>query len=65
MVTSTNASGLAFSKQAIKYRSKRVLRFDIEGDAQEVATKIVGTEIWGEAELRDSHGTEMQFNQQP
>ena len=65
VVTSNNASGLAFSREAIKYTPKRVLRFDIEGDAQEVATKIVGTEIWGESELRDSHGTEMQFNQQP
>ena len=64
VTTSNNASGAAFSRQAIKYTPKRGLRFDIEGDAAEVATKIVGTEIWGEAELRDSHGVEMQFNQQ-
>ena len=65
VVSSNNASGLAFSREAIKYTIKRGLRFDIESDAPEVATKIVGTEIWGESELRDSHGTEMQFNQQP
>jgi len=65
VVTSNNASGAAFSKQAIKYTPKRGLKFVIEGDAAEVADKIVGTEIWGEAELRDSHGVEMQFNQQP
>ncbi len=64
-VTSNNASGACFSRQAIKYTPKRGLKFVIEGDAPEVADKIVGTEIWGESELRDSHGTEMQFNQQP
>ncbi len=63
-VTSNNASGAAFSRQAIKYTPKRGLKFVIEGDAPEVADKIVGTEIWGESELRDSHGVEMQFNQQ-
>ena len=63
VVTSNNSSGAAFSRQAIKYVPKRGLKFVIEGDAQEVADKIVGTEIWGEAELRDSHGNEMQFNQ--
>lgn len=65
VTTSNNASGACFSRQAIKYVPKRGLRFDIEGDAPEVATKIVGTEIWGESILRDSHGNEMQFNQQP
>jgi len=64
VVTSNNASGAAFSRQAIKYTPKRGLKFVVEGDATEVANKIVGTEIWGEAELRDSHGVEMQFNQQ-
>lgn len=64
-VTSNNASGACFSRQAIKYTPKRGLRFDLEMDAPEVATKIVGTEIWGEAILRNSHGNEMQFNQQP
>lgn len=65
VTTSNNASGAAFSRQAIKYVPKRGLKIVIEGDAPEVADKIVGTEIWGEAELRDSHGVEMQFNQQP
>ena len=63
-VTSNNASGACFSKQAIKYTPKRGLEFVVESDAPEVADKIVGTEIWGESELRDSHGVEMQFNQQ-
>lgn len=61
-LTSYNGSGAAFSSQAIKYVSKRGFRIDIEGDATEVATKIVGTEIWGEAILRNLHGNEMQFD---
>lgn len=62
VLTSFNGSGAAFSREAIKYVQKRPFRIDIEGDASEVATKIVGTEIWGEAELRDTHGNEMQFD---
>ena len=61
-LTSYNGSGAAFSRQAIKYVSKRPLKFEIESDAPEVATKIVGTEIWGEAILRNKHGNEMQFD---
>lgn len=61
-VTSQNASGAVFSKQAIKYVAKRPFRIDIEGDAAEVATKIVGSEMWGEAILRNLHGNEMQFD---
>lgn len=64
-VSSNNASGACFSRQAIKYTPKRALKFVIEGDAPEVADKIVGSEAWGESILRDSHGNEMQFNQQP
>jgi len=61
-LTSYNGSGAALSSQAIKYVSKRGFRIDIEGDASEVATKIVGTEMWGEAILRNKHGNEMQFD---
>lgn len=60
-ITSYNGSGAAFSREGIKYVSKRGFRIDIEGDAAEVATRIVGTEIWGEAILRNLHGNEMLF----
>jgi hypothetical protein len=62
VLTSYNGSGAAFSAEAIKYVSKRGFRIDIESDAVNVATKIVGTEIWGEAILRNLHGNEMQFD---
>lgn len=62
VLTSYNGSGAAISRQAIKYVQKRGFRIDIEGDAANVATKIVGTEIWGEAILRNKHGNEMQFD---
>lgn len=61
-LTSYNGSGAAFSREAIKYVSKRGFRIDIQPDVSEVATKIVGTEIWGEAILRNKHGNEMQFD---
>ena len=55
-------TGLAFSQKAIKYVSKRGLKFEVEGDAPEVADKIVGSEIWGEAMLRDKFGNAMTFD---
>ena len=61
-LTSNNGSAAAISREAIKYVEKRPFRIDIESDASEVATKIVGTEIWGEAILRNKHGNEMQFD---
>jgi hypothetical protein len=61
-LTNNNGSGGAFSAQVMKYVQKRAFRIDIEGDASEVATKIVGTEMWGEALLRGKHGNEMQFD---
>jgi len=61
-MTNNNGSGAAISREAIKYVQKRPFRIDIESDASEVATKIVGTEIWGEAILRNKHGNEMQFD---
>lgn len=61
-LTNNNGSAAAISREAIKYVEKRGFRIDIESDAANVATKIVGTEIWGEAILRNKHGNEMQFD---
>ena len=60
-VTSFNSSGAAFSRAGIKLVSKRGMEFEVERDSSEVANKIVGNEIWGEAILRNKHGNEMQF----
>jgi len=56
-----NGSGAAFSRGAIKNVRKRDLQIEIERDSVEVADKIVGNEIRGEAILRNLHGNEMQF----
>ena len=56
-----NGSGAAFSREAIKNVRKRDFEIEIERDAAEVANKIVGSEIRGEAILRNKHGNEMQF----
>ena len=56
-----NGSGAAFSRQAIKNVRKRDFMIEIERDSAEVANKIVGSEIRGEAVLRNLHGNEMQF----
>lgn len=61
-LTSYNGSGAAFSREAIKYVLKRGLMVEIQRDSAEVADKIVGTEIHGEAILRNKHGNEMQFD---
>jgi len=63
-VTSNNASGAAFSREAIKFVSKRPFRIDVLPDVKEVGLQISGTEMWGEATLRGTFGNEMQFNQQ-
>lgn len=60
--TSGNCSGACFSRSAIKYTPKRPFRIDVQAAVSEVATDIVGTEMWGEAILRNSHGNEMQFD---
>lgn len=60
-MTTASGSGAAFSKAVMKNVRKRGLQIEIERDAQYVADKIVGTEIRGEAILRDKHGNEMQF----
>ena len=56
-----NGSGAAFSKAAFKNVRKRDFQIEIERDSTEVANKIVGSEIRGEAMLRNLHGNEMQF----
>ena len=60
--TATNTGfGAAFSREAIKNVRKRDFQIEIEREATEVADKIVGTEIRGEAVLRNKHGNAMQF----
>ena len=61
-ITSNNASGAAFSQEGIKFVSKRPFQIEIDRDIDEVATTITGTEIWGEAILRNLSGVEMQFD---
>jgi len=53
--------GAAFARAAIKNVRKRDFMIEIERDSAEVANKIVGSEIRGEAVLRNLHGNEMQF----
>jgi hypothetical protein len=62
--TSNNASGCAFSRNAIKYVEKQGIK--IEFDRQivgQVGDQITGTGYWGEAILRNKQGVEMQFNE--
>ena len=61
-ITSNNASGAVFSREGIKFVQKRPFRIDIQSDVAEVADRIVGTEMWGEAILRNKSGVEMQFD---
>ncbi len=61
-LTNNNGSAAAFSRESIKFVQKRGLQIEIERDSAEVADKIVGTEIHGEAILRNKHGNEMQFD---
>lgn len=58
---SSNASGAAFSREAIKNVRKRDFMIEVQRDSAEVADKIVGTEIRGEAVLRNKHGNRMNF----
>jgi hypothetical protein len=60
--TSGSAVGAAFSREAIKYVSKRDFRIDVDWDVTEVGWKIAGTEMWGEAILRNKHGNAMSFD---
>lgn len=60
--TSNVGTGMAISNKAIKYVSKRGMKFVVESDAPNVADKIVGSEIWGEAILRNLFGNAMTFD---
>lgn len=62
--TSNNASGAAFSRDAIKYVEKRGIQIEVDRViVGEVGDQITGTGYWGEAILRNQHGVEMQFNE--
>ncbi|NCD17503.1 MAG: hypothetical protein EOL91_09370 [Actinobacteria bacterium] len=61
--TSNNASGAAFSRDAIKYVEKRGIQIETDREIVEVGDRITGTGYWGEAILRNKHGVEMQFNE--
>jgi hypothetical protein len=60
-VTSRNSSGGAFSREAIKYVTKRPFRIDVEHKGEYVGWQVTGSEFFGSAVLRDVHGDEMQF----
>ena len=63
-VTSNNASGAAFSRDAIKYVEKRGIQIEVDRQiVGEVGDQITGTGHWGEAILRNKQGVEMQFNE--
>lgn len=63
--TSNNASGAAFSRDAIKYVEKRGILIEVDRViVGEVGDQITGTGHWGEAILRNQHGVEMQFNEE-
>jgi hypothetical protein len=59
--TTATGSGLAFSREAMKNVRKRDFQIEIQRDAVNVADSIVGSEIRGEAMVRNKHGNEMQF----
>ena len=61
VLTTATGSGAAFSRAVMKNVRKRDFQIEIEREATEVADKIVGTEIRGEAILRNKHGVEMIF----
>jgi hypothetical protein len=56
-----SASGAAFSRAAFKQVYKRRFMIEIDRQIEDVAQRIVGSEIRGEAVLRNKHGNEMQF----
>jgi hypothetical protein len=60
-VTSRDASGAAFSREAIKYVSKRPFRIDVEHKGEYVGWQVTGSEFFGSAVLTDTKGDEMRF----
>ncbi len=63
-VTSNNASGAAFARDAIKYVEKQGIKMEVDRViVGEVGDQVTGTGYWGEAILRNKHGVEMQFNE--
>ena len=62
--TSNNASGAAFSRNAIKYVEKQGIKLEVDRViVGEVGDQITGTDYHGEAILRNKFGSEMQFNE--
>ncbi len=59
--TSRDASGAAFSREAIKYVSKRPFRIDVEHKGEYVGWQVTGSEFFGSAILTDTFGDEMLF----
>lgn len=59
--TTAAGSGCAFSRAAFKNVRKRDFQIEVQREAENVADKIVGSEIRGEAILRNKHGVEFQF----
>jgi len=55
------SDGIAFSKAVAKNVIKRGFQIEVDRDITEVGTEIVGTDIRGEAILRQKHGNLMSF----
>jgi hypothetical protein len=62
VVTSRAASGAAFSRDGMKYVSKRDFRIDVLYSGPEVGWQVSGTEMFAGAILKNNFGDEMQFN---
>jgi hypothetical protein len=60
-VTSRDASGGAFSREAIKYVSKRRFRIDVEHKGEFVGWQVTGSEFFGSAVMTQACGDEMLF----
>lgn len=64
-VTSRAGSGAAFSRTGIKVVPKRAFRIDVLFSGPEVGWQVSGSEMWGDAILKNNFGDEMQFNTSP
>lgn len=65
VVTSRAGSGAAFSRTGIKVVPKRAFRIDVLYSGPEVGWQVSGSEMWGDAILKNNFGDEMQFNTSP